>query len=35
MTELFAKEVGEFSIVFYGNYGLVGILLPTNMAAAV
>ena len=33
-TELQAKEVGEFSIMSYGEMGW-GVLLPTNMAAAI
>ena len=33
-TNLWAKEVGEFSIMLHGEDKLLGILLPTNMAAA-
>ena len=33
-TDLWATEVGEFSIVTWEN-GLAGILLLTNMAAAI
>ena len=34
-TELWAKEFGEFSLMLSGENGLVGILLPTNMAATI
>ena len=34
-TELRVKEVGEFSIMLNGKMGFGGVLLPTNMAAAI
>ena len=34
-TELSAKDVGEFLLCCYMGKWVVGILLPTNMAAAV
>ena len=34
-TELWAKKVGELSVMLYGENGMVGALLPTTMPGAI